>query len=67
MNDSFWQPILTGYLQKRLDVAEHPEIEPALVKLYLTGGIGCRHINEGFGDPYELPNLTGDCPASRLP
>jgi uncharacterized protein len=27
-------------------------------KLYLTGGIGSRHGNEGFGDPYELPNLT---------
>lgn len=26
-------------------------------KLYLTGGIGSRHGNEGFGDPYELPNL----------
>lgn len=27
-------------------------------KLYLTGGIGSRHSNEGFGDPYELPNRT---------
>jgi uncharacterized protein len=27
-------------------------------KLYLTGGIGSRHGNEGFGDPYELPNLA---------
>ncbi len=28
-------------------------------KLYITGGIGSRHENEGFGAPYELPNLTG--------
>jgi DUF1680 family protein len=27
-------------------------------KLYLTGGIGARHIGEAFGDNYELPNLT---------
>ncbi len=28
-------------------------------KLYITGGIGARHENEGFGEAYELPNLTG--------
>jgi hypothetical protein len=27
-------------------------------KLYITGGIGSKHENEGFGDPYDLPNLT---------
>lgn len=27
-------------------------------KLYLTGGIGARRGNEGFGDAYELPNRT---------
>jgi hypothetical protein len=27
-------------------------------KLYITGGIGSHHENEGFGAPYELPNLT---------
>jgi DUF1680 family protein len=27
-------------------------------KLYLTGGLGSRHENEGFGEPYELPNRT---------
>ena len=27
-------------------------------KMYLTGGIGSRHENEGFGENYELPNLT---------
>jgi uncharacterized protein len=27
-------------------------------KMYVTGGVGSRHDNEGFGEPYELPNLT---------
>lgn len=27
-------------------------------KMYITGGIGSRHRNEGFGSGYELPNLT---------
>jgi DUF1680 family protein len=27
-------------------------------KLYLTGAIGPRHKNEGFGEAYELPNKT---------
>lgn len=27
-------------------------------KMYITGGIGSRHENEGFGENYELPNLT---------
>ncbi len=26
--------------------------------LYLNGGIGSQHQNEGFGEPYDLPNLT---------
>ena len=25
-------------------------------KLYLTGGVGSRHLGEAFGQPYELPN-----------
>ncbi|PYM13600.1 MAG: glycosyl hydrolase [Candidatus Rokuibacteriota bacterium] len=25
-------------------------------KLYLTGGVGARHLAEAFGQPYELPN-----------
>lgn len=24
-------------------------------KVYVTGGVGARHYEEGFGDPYELP------------
>lgn len=27
-------------------------------KMYVTGGIGSLHSNEGFGPPYDLPNLT---------
>jgi DUF1680 family protein len=27
-------------------------------KMYITGGLGSRAQNEGFGDPYELPNKT---------
>jgi DUF1680 family protein len=27
-------------------------------KLYLTGGLGARRENEGFGDAFELPNRT---------
>lgn len=30
-------------------------------KLYLTGGIGSRASNEGFGVNYELPNATAYC------
>ncbi|NJK86182.1 MAG: hypothetical protein HC906_09620 [Bacteroidales bacterium] len=27
-------------------------------KMYITGGIGSLHENEGFGEPFDLPNLT---------
>jgi len=27
-------------------------------KMYVTGGVGSRYRHEGFGHPYELPNLT---------
>ena len=30
-------------------------------KLYLTGGMGARGAGEGFGDNYELPNMTAYC------
>jgi DUF1680 family protein len=30
-------------------------------KLYITGGIGAAGGHEGFGGPYELPNLTAYC------
>ncbi len=30
-------------------------------KLYLTGGVGSRHLAEAFGQPYELPNEAAYC------
>ena len=30
-------------------------------KLYLTGGIGSTGGNEGFGKPYDLPNMSAYC------
>jgi DUF1680 family protein len=30
-------------------------------KLYLTGGVGSRHLAEAFGKPYELPNELAYC------
>ncbi len=30
-------------------------------KTYLTGGVGSKSSNEGFGEPYDLPNHTAYC------
>ncbi len=30
-------------------------------KMYVTGGLGARHIGESFGQPYELPNESAYC------
>ncbi len=30
-------------------------------KLYVTGGVGSRHLGEAFGQPYELPNDLAYC------
>jgi DUF1680 family protein len=30
-------------------------------KLYITGGVGARHLSEAFGQPYELPNDLAYC------
>ena len=30
-------------------------------KLYVTGGVGARHLAEAFGEPYELPNDLAYC------
>ena len=30
-------------------------------KMYITGGIGASGGNEGFGEPYELPNMSAYC------
>ncbi|MBN1851453.1 MAG: glycoside hydrolase family 127 protein [Pirellulales bacterium] len=33
----------------------------ASTKLYITGGIGAEGGHEGFGGPYELPNMSAYC------
>lgn len=30
-------------------------------KMYVTGGLGSRHLGEAFGEPYELPNDRAYC------
>jgi uncharacterized protein len=30
-------------------------------KIFVTGGIGSRHGTEGFGEPFELPNMSAYC------
>jgi DUF1680 family protein len=39
-----------------LDVQERMWEDSRYTKMYLTGGIGSRHRDESFGDPFELPN-----------
>ena len=39
-----------------LTVQERMWEDSTFTKMYLTGGIGSRHRDESFGDPYELPN-----------
>ncbi|RKN03152.1 glycoside hydrolase family 127 protein [Streptomyces radicis] len=39
-----------------LAAAERCWEEMAAEKTYLTGGLGSRHTDEAFGDPYELPS-----------
>ncbi|HET9872693.1 MAG TPA: beta-L-arabinofuranosidase domain-containing protein [Propionibacteriaceae bacterium] len=41
--------------------AERIWAEMAATKTYLTGGIGAHHLDESFGDPYELPNERSYC------
>ncbi|HEY0247963.1 MAG TPA: beta-L-arabinofuranosidase domain-containing protein [Gryllotalpicola sp.] len=41
-------PALEGALQRIWDSVHHQ-------KMYITGGLGSRHRDESFGDPYELP------------
>ena len=40
--------LLTALDRQWADLTSH--------KLYLTGGVGSRHLGEAFGQPYELPN-----------
>ena len=39
-----------------LDIQEKMWEDSTYTKMYLTGGIGSRHRDESFGDPFELPN-----------
>jgi len=39
-----------------LDAAERLWEEMVATKTYLTGGVGAHHLDESFGDQYELPN-----------
>ena len=39
-----------------LEVQERMWEDSTYTKMYLTGGIGSRHRDESFGDPFELPN-----------
>jgi hypothetical protein len=39
-----------------LDIQEKMWEDSTYTKMYITGGIGSRHRDESFGDPFELPN-----------
>jgi hypothetical protein len=51
---------LTGNMQyiKAIDAIWKDVVD---TKLYITGGIGAAGGHEGFGDHYELPNMTAYC------
>jgi len=42
--------------QALLDTVERQWQDMVTRKLYITGGVGSRHLAEAFGKPYELPN-----------
>jgi DUF1680 family protein len=44
-----------------LDAAIAQWEDMAARRMYLTGGVGSRHKDEAFGDPYELPPDRGYC------
>lgn len=43
------------------EAAERLWGEMVATKTYLTGGVGAHHLDEAFGDPYELPNERSYC------
>jgi DUF1680 family protein len=45
--------LLTALERQWADLVSH--------KLYVTGGVGSRHLGEAFGQPYELPNDLAYC------
>lgn len=51
---------LTGNIEyvNAIDKIWHDVVD---TKLYITGGIGAAGGSEGFGGPYELPNMTAYC------
>ena len=48
--------VLTG-LRDYFDVAQRMWTDAATRKMYITGGVGSTG-NEGFGEPYSLPNIS---------
>jgi DUF1680 family protein len=48
--------VLTG-LTAYLDAAERMWLDAVSKKMYITGGVGSTG-NEGFGEPYALPNIS---------
>jgi uncharacterized protein len=44
-----------------LSALEHQWADLVSHKLYVTGGVGSRHLGEAFGQPYELPNELAYC------
>lgn len=48
--------VLTG-LHEYFDAAQRMWTDAATRKMYITGGIGSTG-NEGFGEPYDLPNIS---------
>ncbi len=38
-----------------LEAVEHRWRDMVATRMYLTGGLGSRHADESFGDPFELP------------
>jgi uncharacterized protein len=44
-----------------LEAAERLWQEMVSTRTYLTGGVGTHHVDEAFGDPYELTNERSYC------
>jgi DUF1680 family protein len=47
--------------QALLDALQRQYTDMVSRKLYITGGVGSRHLAEAFGKPYELPNELAYC------
>ncbi len=44
-----------------LDALERQWQDMVAGKMYITGGLGSRHLGEAFGQPYELPSEAAYC------